>query len=1227
MRGRPDVQYKAGSGAVTRWLLVTTLIVTLLGAATAKAQVLYGSVTGTVTDTSGAVVPNATVTLTSAATGEIRTATTGTTGNYAFRDVLPASYTVSTPRTGSFAGFTQNNVVVQVNQQLRIDIRLQLASVTAQVVVTGAPPILQTETADVTHQISEAQIAELPITSTQGRNFQALYTLLPGAAAVQEKNSTASNPSRAMSVNVNGMNYNGNTTRIDGAVNYYGWLPYLVAYVPPADSIENVNFTTNSFNAEQGLAGGAAVNITIKSGTRDLHGGAWEYYQDGGFNARSYTATVQSSPTIPKNVFNQFGFNIGGPVYIPKILTGRKKLFFFENFERTTRRQLISGDVTVPDTNMLGGDFSEITSIATLYDPQPMGVGPYVPFASRPTFLSEYGCNCIPAARQSSAAATMLALLQPISSKVVVTPALLAAGLVNDYFGTGTLAYNRNTSDSKINYVPSDNTQIFGRYSIEPFSVSDPQELGQAGGGTFDGGQPGAASGRIQNVGLGASHVFSPNIVIDADFGYTRQVTGAQSTIDQQVGDFGLNVLMIPGTNGIGPNYEGQPILSMGGGSANFNTLGNANGANPFLFRDNQFTGDVNLSWTIGKHATKYGFTYYHFLLNHFQPTSGSGINNPRGGFLFAGGMTCGGSTCGTTNYNNMADFLLGLPNNGTGSAVTTAHQISNPNALRWSEYAAYAQDQWTATPKLTVNYGIRYEFYPPPYRDHTGVFITDPNLPQSANVEIGGVGGNPENAGLQMGWGFIAPRVGLAYRVTDKTVLRAGGGLTSDPDSLRFLRDSFPEDLAPQYTGLAANSIAVDPANGDAPMTLAYGIPPVSAPPIVNGFASLPVSGSTVSAVKNFHRGYIESWNAFIQQEFTSQLVMNLGYVGMHDVRQLVQTGYLNAAPLPSGATPCMANGYWNPATGLTGKCNFAANEIINEQWCTGSNLTCYNTGGIGLVAPLFSANYNGLQAQLTYNAGRLAQVGAVYTFSHAINYEDNGAGSGSNGLAWNYPAYYRFNRADASFDVTNNIQVYGIYSLPFGRGQTWAQSGIANTILGGFQLNGQLSHTSGTPFTVSANSNNANSPGNPLYANLIRPYHQLGGRARSAGSPVSSGRPWFDPTVFANPTQPTYSSTESPSAIAPAVFGNTGRNQFRGPGQTLLNASIFRSFTVYHESQFQIRFEAFNALNHTLLANPNATVPSNANIAAGNYGAFGMITSGYGASRSLQFSGRFRF
>jgi Carboxypeptidase regulatory-like domain len=1210
-----------------RVLFATLLVLTsFVLTRTAPAQALYGSITGTVTDQSGAVVPNVTVLITNQSTGAVRSVTSDAQGNYALRDVVPNMYQVSVQPSGNFAAFTQRNIQVNVNHEVRVDVPLQLGSVAQEVTVNTAPPELQTDTADVNHQITETQLTQLPITSSQGRQFQNLYTIVPGAAAVAEQNSTASNPSRAMSANFNGVSENGNTTRIDGAINYYGWLPYLIAYVPPADSIQNVNIVTNSFNAEQGLAGGASINITTKSGTRDLHGSAWEYYQDAAFNARAYTATRTSSPTVPKNVFNEYGFNVGGPVYIPKILTGRKKLFFFENFERTTRRQLISGLVSVPDTTMLGGDFSEVTGTTNgiLYDPQPMGVGPYLPPASRPTFLSEYGCNCIPASRQSSAASTMLALLDPISSNVTPTPALLASGMLNDYFGTGTLAYNRNTSDTKINYVPNEKTQIFGKYSIEPFSVDDPQNLGQAGGGTFDGGQPGAASGRIQNVGLGMSRVISSNMLIDADFGYTRQVTGAQSTIDLAAGDYGTNVLGIPGTNGPGKNYVGQPVFAFGtvqstGTTNSFSSLGNASGANPFLFRDNQFTGDVNFSWTKGRHAMKYGFTYYHFLLNHFQPTSGGAISNPRGGFAFQGGMTCGGASCGISTYNTLADMLLGLPNQGTGQAVAKATQRTDPNALRWTEWAGYGQDQWTVSPRLTLNYGVRYEFYPPPYRDHSGVYILDPTLPQTANVEIGGVDGNPQNAGLQMGWGYFAPRVGVAYRINDRTVVRMGGGITSDPDSLRYLRDTFPEDVAPSYVGLSSNSIAVDPANNNAPMTLSYGIPPAVFPPIVNGFASLPVSGGTVTARKDYHRGYIESWNVFFQRDFGANIVGNLGYVGTHQVRQPAQTGYLNAAPLPSADTPCMANGIYNPSTGLSGKCNFAANEIINEMYCGGtSNLVCYNSGGIGTVEPLFSASYNALQAQLTRNAGKNSSFGLIYTWSHAIAFEENGAGSGSAGLAWNYPAYYGLNRADASYDRTNNLQFWGIYQLPFGHGQMWATSGIMDAIFGGFQLNGSYSHISGAPFTVGTPSNLLNSPGNPFYADLVKPYHQIGGHNRTVGNgSVSGGRPWFDPTSFAVPVEPTYTATQDPSTIVPPHPGSSNRNGFRGPGTDLINASVFRGFRVWRESEFQIRFEAFNVLNHPQLMNPNATVTG---------GTFGYITS-FGNTRSLQLSGRFNF
>jgi hypothetical protein len=1266
---------KAGAFGV---LLVVALLAICFVSSTANAQILYGSITGTVADKTGAVIPGVAVTLTNQGTGAVRSTTADTSGTYLILDVLPGVYTVSVPAKGNFAGTSVKDIQVEVNRQLRVDIMLHPAAVSTQITVTEAPPLLQTENAEVNNEINQTQISQMPLTSSQGRSFETLYTLIPGGANVKEQNSTASNPARAMSVNVNGMNMNGNTTRIDGAVNYYGWLTYLIAYVPPADSIENVSITTNDFTAEQGQAGGASIKVTTKSGTRSLHGSAWEYYQDASINARPYTTTRTASPTLPKNIFDEFGFNIGGPVYLPRILTGKKKLFFFDNWERTTRRQLISGTQTVPDALMIGGNFSEtapssLTKQTILYDPlpatpysatsgwgatlnpvacpTPVYVAGYLTYACRPTFTNEYsetgtGVNTIPSSAQSTAAKTMIANLSAIAGTISTTTTLLNSVMASDYYGSGTFAYNRTSNDAKITYIPSENTQIFGKYSIEPFQVNDPQELGPAGGGTFDGGQPGAGHGLIQNAGLGMSHVISPKMVVDADFGYTRQWSGAQSTLDLSLGDYGLNTLHIPGTNinSNDPDYYGQPVFSF---NSTFSSIGNSNTANPFIFRDNQFTGDVNLSYVKGKHTTKFGFTYYHFDLNHFQPTSGGGVSNVRGGFLFAGGMTCGGSSCSPNGYNDLADMLLGLPNGSASTAaVQKAQQTFDPNSLRWTELGLYGQDLWTVTPKLTVTIGVRYERYPVAYRDHTGIYVFRPDRSLAqGNIEIGGVNGLPKNAGVSVGPGFFAPRAGLVYRLDNKTVIRTGAGMTVDPDSMRYLRDSFPMDLAPNYySNNGAGTIAVDTTNSGAAMPLTYGIPIPTVPTYSSGFASLPVTGGTNSVWPHFHRGYIESWNLFVQRDLGKQFVANVGYVGNQFVRQQSTVQPYNAAPLPSASTPCMPNGQVNPSTGLnptgtglpcSGIGGFAINEVINVANCPAVNSTtsmaCYNTGGISMNGPIFSADYNALQAQLTRSAGKNFSIGVVYTYGHSFDYEDNGAGTGQEGTKFSYPAYYKMNRASSGFDVKHNVQVWNIYSLPIGYGQKWFNhpEGYWQHVLCGmicnYQLNGQYSYLGGQPFSVSAASNTLNANGTTLYAQLVEPYQLMHGHERTPGDfGVSGGEPWFNPASFANPTEPT-ATLAGNSANASPVFANTHRNEFRGPGTSVFNASVFKGFHIYRESEFQIRFEAFNIFNHALLYNnPSATVGG---------GTFGYITS-FGpaysvtqGARSLQFGGRFNF
>jgi hypothetical protein len=282
----------------------------------------------------------------------------------------------------------------------------------------------------------------------------------------------------------------------------------------------------------------------------------------------------------------------------------------------------------------------------------------------------------------------------------------------------------------------------------------------------------------------------------------------------------------------------------------------------------------------------------------------------------------------------------------------------------------------------------------------------------------------------------------------------------------------------------------------------------------------------------------------------------------------------------------------------------------------------------------PIFSANYNGLQSTVTHNAGTNATIGLVYTYSHAFNYADNGAGTGGGGTAFNYPGYYKMNRAQASQDQKHNVQVYGIYKPPFGYGQKWANTGVISEILGGWQITGQYSYFGGLPFSVSANSNNLNAPGSTLYAQLVAPYQTEHGHNRKFGdTTVSGGKPWFNPASFANPTEPAFNTANTTNASP--VFANTHRNQFRGPGTGVVNGNLFKGFRLYRESEFKVGVEVFNLFNHPYLNlnNPGTTVPTTANVNAGSYGTFGLITS-FGppysqtqGARSMQFSGKFNF
>jgi hypothetical protein len=635
MRTEIVMNREAGlAGQFLRSLLLG--VVVLLAGSPAQAQVLYGSLIGEVADPSRAVLPGATVTVTNKDTGLQRETTTDNGGAYNFRDLQPGTYDLKIALSG-FKSYVREGLLVTLNAIARADVQMEVGGQTETVTVTAAKPLLHTERADVSTQLESAQVTNLPIGSA--RNFQQLYKLIPGASTPVELHSDAGNPQRSLGTNFNGVSRSNNNTRLDGATVSYPWLPHIMAYVPPAEAVDTVNIVTNSFDAEQGMAGGAAVSVSIKSGTNAFHGTGQWFHTNSALRARNYFFV---GTQIPKNILNQYGGTFGGPVK-------QNKLFFFANWERTARRQTASANRTVPTDALRRGDFSGTGAL--IYDPatgNPNGTG-------RQLFPG----GIIPADRIDPAAQKMLQLI----------PAPNVAVFPNNYFATGTYVFDRDNIDFKVNYNPGPRGSIFVRYSISPSDLFDPPSLGDAGGDALAGGQPGRAPGRIQSTAVGATYSLSNNVLFDANFGFTRQRLGAEN-IDIGT-NYGLEVLGIPGTNGPDRLQGGYPRFAITG----FSSIGNPNVSNPFSFSDNQYVAVGNMSWLKGSHWLRFGGEYTYYTINHFQPQAAFG---PRGGFNFTGGLTALNGGAAPNLYNALADFLLGLP-----QTMGKDLQFVNPASVR----------------------------------------------------------------------------------------------------------------------------------------------------------------------------------------------------------------------------------------------------------------------------------------------------------------------------------------------------------------------------------------------------------------------------------------------------------------------------------------------------------------------------------------------------------------
>lgn len=1050
--------------AATIWLLPTT----------ATAQALYGSITGTVADGTGASVPGASVSIKDEATGLELTTVTDSTGTYTIRNITGGTYTLRATLQG-FKEFVQTGIPVTPGGIVRINGRLEIGALSESVTVTTEAAVLKTDKADVSVDLKPADVVNLPL--NQYRNYQYLMNLVPGASPPVFQNAQTDTPGRALSTNINGTNRNNNVTRIDGAASINVWLPHHAGYIAPVETIENVNISTNSFDAAQGMTGGAATAVQTKSGTNSLKGSAFYFRQQDEFNARrGYfdPSKVDSSTAI-------MGGTVGGPVR-------RNKLFYFASWERNSERQGLFSTYTVPTAKMRTGDFSEVLAFNPtfrIYDP---ATG-----TSDGRNREFFPGAVIPANRMSDIAKKIQAVYPAPNNPGTNN------GLQENLFLPRQPKADRDNYDGKVNWNRTPHHQIWGKFSMMEAKVFDLFYLG------LDGAGGGKTNTKIYTAGQ--TWTLSPTLLFDANAGANVQKQQMQGPDFRT--NFGLDVWGIPGLNGAGATGPGSFDLDRYSGMPNIQTglsqLGNSDTWTPVWRDERSYTMSANLTKVSGHHELRTGFDFIRLRLNHWQPE----VSNPRGALTFGGGVTGTPGYSGVGGWNGYAGFLL-----GEMSSYAKSVQFEELSG-RENQYGLYVADRWQATPNLTVNLGVRYEYYPLMTRQNRGIERLDFD---TFTVNLGGLGGNPTDLGLDVSKTLFAPRLGAAYRLNDRTVFRAGYGKTFDPlPWSRPMRGRFPLTIA--YSGAGPNGF-IPYGN------LTAGIPGAPSPDINSGTIPLPRGVDMTSPdPNNMDRGSTQSWNVFFERRLPLDIATSVGYVGTRTDGTYIA---------------------WNQNYAESGG---NANRRLVAQ---------AGTANISTLTGTARSRYHSLQVAMNrpYRNGLLLK--GAYTYSRAMNDVDDDGGT----YAWNQESQLSRNYALAGYDRPHMLQMGFVYELPFARQSAKPIAAVVK----GWQLNGIASWLSGMPFQIGGDNGLLQQSGGFQSINVS-------GDPKGGFGEPGPDEQWYDPASFSQPGN---------------AWGNSGRNQFRGPSNWNVDMSLFRTIPFGHY-RMEIRAESQNVFNHAQWGNPN--------------------------------------
>jgi len=1085
-----------------------------------RAQVLYGSVLGDVKDATGASIPGAVVVVTNQATNLTRQGVADNAGHFNLADLPAGIYSFKATQKG-FKTFEQTEVTISINSVTRVDVVLQIGSMGETVTVSAEPPHLQTDTSEVHANLTATELTNLPV--PLGRNYQQVYRMLPGFAPPTNSHSIPTNPARSLEFTVNGTSDDQNNTRIDGVSTTHVQLPHVVSYIPTLESIQEVNVVTNSMDAEQGLAGGAAVNVQTKSGSNVIRGSGFEYHTDQHLKAwpMRFDDAALNTGDKPKMSYNQFGGTVGGPIR-------KNKVFYFVSYESTRDHKTVDRTVSVPLPAMLRGDLS--LSTTPIYDPlsgNADGSGRtqfrVLPgdanFSLCNTATNPSCLNIIPAAR-----------MDPIARKIAsVIPANTFDRDRNNYFVSGPFTFDRHQVDSRVDYNISSQLNLIGTFGVLHYRDSTPTVFGDTGVGRPIGGSsnPGQGHGNTYRLTVMGTYTFSPTFLVDAHYGWARQGTASeQPGLGRNVG---TDVLGIPGTNGPRAFESGWPSFVF----EDFATVGVNENFMPYYRHDPQSQYVVNFNWMKKQHNIRFGGDIYRMGLNQAQAEFLTGGFGAQGGFAFDRGITlrCEAVNPATGNcqqtsrssrYNSVAAFLI-----GQASRAGRTLQVPDEYHVRAWLYSAYARDRWSPTNRLTIDYGTRWEYFPVPTRPDRGIERYDVD---TGKVLLCGVGSVPGDCGIEVSKTRFGPRLGVAYRLSNKLVARAGYGLTNDPyEAMELIRAQYPILIQVQLE----SPDGLRPAR-----SLSQGIPPFQVPSEGNGILDIPGNYAWTGYPKKLDRGYIQSWNFTVQRELPWNFTGQVGYVATRSVRQL-------------------------------GTVDVNAGQVIGAGEAGRPLLTRFGrTASTIFLQPVGTGRYDSMQAQLQRRFAAGLALAVNYTWGKAISPNENSSFTPNIQAL----AYLDRNRALTSTDRTHNVGITNVWQIPVGEGKRWMNNkGVASRVLGGWQINNMVSIMSGVPFTVFADGTSLNLPGSSQTADQVKnEVQKIGGVGRVS--------PYYDPTAFAEVTS--------------ARFGTSGFNMLRGPGLFNWDFGLQREFALSGSLRLQLRLESFNFTNTPHLATPDNNV-----------------------------------